>query len=108
MGLIVGPTPEMGEYSVEVRSKSFVLGGEDNFVVNNSVPCPGKCDVVGEHRHSGGGRYERRRHAIEVYRHGDCGQGAVEILISDIPKIRAVLDTVERIAGADRGSVATR
>lgn len=69
MGMCLEPTPEMGEYSVEVRRESFYLRGEDTY--------------EGE-----------RRHAFHLYPH-PCGQGAVEILIEDIPKLRAALDQVE-------------
>lgn len=98
MGYTAKPTPKMGEYSVEVRSESFILSGEDNVVENDSVRCPGHCDVVGDHRHSGGIRYERRKHGIFVYPRGDSGQGAIEVLVADIPKLRAALDQAERIA----------
>jgi hypothetical protein len=74
VGMCLDSTPEMGEYSVEVRRESFYLRGED-------------C-------------YDREiRHAIELYpssKNGSHSQGTVEILIEDIPKIRAALDLVER------------
>lgn len=72
MGMILDSTPEMGEYSVEVRRESFYLRGEDSY----DKPA---------------------RHALELYpsRPGN-NQGTVEILIEDIPKIRAALDLVER------------
>lgn len=70
MGMCLDPTPEMGEYSVEVRRESFYLQGENTF--------------DGE-----------KRHAIHTYPDA-CGQGNVEILIEDIPKIRAALDQVEQ------------
>lgn len=74
MGLCLDSTPEMGEYSVEVRRESFYLRGADT--------------------------YERaQRHAIELYpssQDGRHSQGTVEILIEDIPKIRAALDLVEQ------------
>lgn len=67
MGYVAEPDPAMGEYSVEVRRESFYLRGS------------------GE------------RHAIYIYespiRHGT---GTAELLIEDIPKIRAALDQVER------------
>lgn len=72
MGLLVESTPEMGEYSVEIRSESFYLRGDDSY--NGNV-----------------------RHAIELYPSPPGGnQGTVEILIEDIPKIRAALDLVEK------------
>lgn len=70
MGMCLEPTPEMGEYTVEVRRESFCLRGEDTY----EGP---------------------RRHAIHLYPN-DCGQGTAEILIEDIPKIRAALDQVEK------------
>lgn len=73
MGMILESTPEMGEYSVEVRRESFYLRGADSY--------------DGE-----------QRHAINLYPspHPDGSQGTVEILTEDIPKIRAALDAVER------------
>jgi hypothetical protein len=73
MGLCLDSTPEMGEYSVEVRRESFYLRGADSYD-------------------------KEQRHAIELYPSsidGRHGQGTVEILIEDIPKIRAALDLVE-------------
>lgn len=71
MGLLIASTPGMGEYTVEVRRESFVISGEDSYD-------------------------ERRRHAIFCYPN-KTGQGSVEILTEDIPKIRALLDLVERM-----------
>lgn len=74
MGMCLDSTPEMGEYSVEVRRESFYLRGEDSY-----------------------GR--PKRHALELYpssNDGSHNQGTVEILIEDIPKIRACLDAVEQ------------
>lgn len=91
MGMVLDETPPMGEFGGEVRSESFYLRGEYN----------GQTD---EERAAEGGRgplYRKRRHAITVYENGDTGQGTVEILIEDIPKVRAVLDAVE--AHATRG-----
>lgn len=95
MGMILESTPEMGEYNVEVRSESFYISGEDHTFAKADLPCPGAgCDVVGEHRHSGGIEYRKVEHSIFVY--GDrSGQGTAEILIADIPKIRAALDEIE-------------
>jgi hypothetical protein len=73
MGLILESTPEMGEYAVEVRRESFYLHGE------------------------GGGD---GRHAIIVYpdtRNPDVG--TVEILLEDIPKLRACFDAIDRARG---------
>jgi hypothetical protein len=74
MGLCPDATPEMGEYSVEIRRESFYLRGQDS--------------------------YDRpQRHALELYpssNDGSHSQGTVEILIEDIPKIRAALDLVEK------------
>lgn len=97
MGYVADPTEEMGEYSVEVRDESFYLRGEYNVQENEAIACPGNCDVIGSHKHSGGIRYVNRRHAITVHETGDSRQGTVEILIEDIPKIRAALDQVECI-----------
>jgi hypothetical protein len=75
MGLCLESTPEMGEYSVELRRESFYLHGEDTYD-------------------------QERRHAIELYpssNDGSHSQGTIEILIEDIPKIRAALDLIERI-----------
>jgi len=71
MGMCLEKTPAMGEYNAEVRRESFYLHGEDS-------------------------RRDRARHAIFVYPNGETGQGTAEILIEDIPKIRAVLDEIER------------
>ncbi len=80
MGICLESTAEMGEYSVEVRRESFYLRGEDS--------------------------YDReRRHAIELYpssNDGRHGQGTAEILIEDIPKIRACLDAVEAYVKGQR------
>ena len=81
MGFIPDPTPEMGEYRVEVRRESFYIHGEDSFGHNfKSEPAP--------------------RHSIYVYRTSgptnSTNIGVAEILIEDIPKIRAALDLVER------------
>ena len=69
MGMCLDSTPDMGEYSVEVRRESFYLRGQDSYE-------------------------QMRRHGINVYDSGH-GQGTVEILIEDIPKIRAALDRIE-------------
>jgi hypothetical protein len=73
MGFCPDSTPEMGEYSVEVRRESFYLRGASTYNVRP------------------------QRHAIHIYDDGQ-GQGTVEILTEDIPKIRAALDLVEKIA----------
>lgn len=73
MGLCAEPSPEMGEYHVEVRSESFYLRGEDDY----------------DHRFNGA---PKPRHTIWT------NGGTAEFLIEDIPKIRAALDQVERIA----------
>ena len=76
MGYCAKPTPEMGEYSIEMRSESFVLRGEDSY--------------LGE-----------KEHGIFVWAVPNGGsQGEFfreEILVADIPKIRAALDQAERI-----------
>jgi hypothetical protein len=101
MGYCAEPTEEMGEYSVEVRSESFVLSGQDGFQRIGDRPCEAGCDVDGQHTHGTWG-YKRERHAITVYPHGDINQGSVEILIEDIPKVRAALDQVERIEAGEK------
>lgn len=71
MGCIVESTPAMGEYHVEVRRESFYIQGIDR----------------------------TGKHTIFVYPDVDGnGDGVAEILIADIPKIRAALDEVERVA----------
>lgn len=83
MGMCLDPTPEMGEYSVEVRRESFYLRGEDS-------------------------THFDQRHAIELYPHYAGGnQGTVEILIEDIPKIRAALDQVEQYLKRDTAKIVT-
>lgn len=78
MGFCAEPVPEMGEYSVEVRSESFYLRGEDCY----------------DAEHNGA---EYPRHIIHTY---GKRAGTVEILIEDISKIRAALDQVEAIVNA--------
>ena len=78
MGYCAQPAPDMGEYSVEVRSESFCLRGADSY---------GKVSVP---------------HGIFVHRDHESHQGTAEILIEDIPKIRAALDQAERIANGHR------
>jgi hypothetical protein len=70
MGMILESTPEMGEYGVEVRRESFYLRAE-----------PG----------------EDGRHEIIVYPNSPdpVPTGTAEILLEDIPKIRACLDEIE-------------
>lgn len=77
MGYIPRMTPEAGEYSVEVRSESFYLRGEEP---EPDRPSP--------------------RHSVGVYPKGETNLGTAELLIEDIPKIRAALDVVEQyVAG---------
>lgn len=100
MGYLPQPTEEMGEYSVEVRHESFYLFGEDPFVPGGTEPCHrSTCDVVGDHEHWAKGTYEKKRHGIYVYPNPvvDGAQGSIELLIEDIPKIRAALDQVGRV-----------
>jgi len=94
MGFCLTETEAMGEYGGEVRRESFYLRGETNeFKEVGTQPCHcGKPDCrATEPRYE----YQKARHGIVVYENGDCGQGTVEILIEDIPKVRAVLDAVE-------------
>jgi len=121
MGFIPEATPEMGEYSVEVRRESFYLSGAANFrwvrgktdinrdiFVNTSDTfvfderndhlievSEEECQPVGEGWVC---RYVTRRHGIFVYENGESGQGTIEILFEDISKIRAALDLVEQTA----------
>lgn len=72
MGLCLESTCAMGEYEVEVRRESFYLRGARN-------------------------EDDQARHAINLYPDKPIGrQGTVEILIEDIPKIRAALSLVVR------------
>lgn len=114
MGFIPEFTPEMGEYSVEVRRESFYLSGAANFVwwrPLKGVPHPAQFSHLTEgegieirdqpSRPRGKGwqcGYVERRHGIWAYQHGDTNQLTVEILLEDIPKIRAALDLVEQTA----------
>lgn len=70
MGVQLEQTEAMGEYHVEVRRESFYLQGIDR----------------------------TGKHTITVYPSVDSrnGEGVAEILIADIPKIRAALDAVEQ------------
>ncbi len=86
MGYLPEPTDEMGDYRVEVRSESFYLQGANG------------CRVPED---------ELPRSVILVYYSNTYPEqfnysGIAEILISDIPKIRAALDLVEQIV-AERG-----
>lgn len=77
MGFCLEQSPAMGEYSAEVRRESFYLRGDDPYdYVYNGAPMP--------------------RHAIIFYpTQVGAHVGTVELLLEDIPKIRAVLDAVE-------------
>jgi len=67
MGMQLEQTPAMGEYIAEVRRESFYLQGTG------------------------------KRHTLTLYPDVDnTDTGVVEILIEDIPKIRAALDAVEQ------------
>lgn len=107
MGFIPEPTPEMGEYSTEVRSTSFYLRA-------NGRPVYLYCDpyktvdhkIVEEalkfadlHRASTSFRVKdalTQDFLEKVEKAVDHGRtGTVELLIEDIPKIRALLDQVE-------------
>lgn len=79
MGYIPQPTPAMGPYSVEVRRESFYLRGDSDADVDQ--------------------RRQGTRHGIFLYPdpYPDGRQGTVEILLEDIPKVRAALDLVEQI-----------
>ena len=98
-------TPAAGEYHAEVRRESFYLGGEHNFERIGDGPCPSGCTVDGPHTHGEWG-YVEKRHAIFVYPvSNEVNQGPVEILLEDIPKLRAVLDAVERHLREHEGRV---
>lgn len=118
MGFIPESTPEMGEYSIEVRNESFYLRGSNNYCWSRYVgpedEASGEADEVRDEgggyqteisdrdfRPAGGFIYgvEERRYALTLYPSSDAGQGTVEILLEDIPKIRAALDQVEKIVG---------
>jgi hypothetical protein len=59
--------------------------------------------VLGQHQH-GTMKYQKARHAIVVYPVSkDVNQGSIEILLEDIPKVRAALDLVERVANGEKG-----
>lgn len=77
MGFLPEMPDEAGEYHVEVRRESFYMKGA--YQEFDARDCP--------------------RHAIIVYPSTDfpVSSGNVEILIEDIPKIRACLDTVEAV-----------
>jgi hypothetical protein len=78
MGYLARPTPQMGEYSVEVRRESFIIRGEDDY----DSP---------------------RRHVLHLSpRRPGHRTGSAEILLEDIPKIRAALDQAERIAAGKK------
>lgn len=112
MGFILEKTPEMGEYHAEVRSESFYISGEPSHawvrVKNSSAEQADRLEgrlsyddprievSDSQTRPDGEGwtiRYIERRHAFFLYRDGS-GQGTAEMLIEDIPKIRAVIDAV--------------
>jgi hypothetical protein len=63
MGFCPDSTPEMGEYSVELRRESFIISSKSD---RHAISCTGCCHT------------------------------AVEVLYEDIPKIRAILDQVEK------------
>src|ERR1039458_10219245 len=92
MGFCMNSTPEMGEYEVEVRRESFYLRGEYN----------GHSDEDYE-RSKPEKPYVERRHGIGVCENGDTDQGTVEILLEDIPKVRAALDAIEQHLEEARG-----
>jgi hypothetical protein len=72
MGVQLETTPAMGEYMVEVRRESFYLQGAG-------------------------------KHSIGVYPDvDDTGNGVIEILSADIPKIRAALDRVQHYLDSNK------
>lgn len=82
MGFILDTSaPEFGEYATEVRSESFYLHGETPKVA-----------------------VEAARHGIFLYPHYlNERQGSIELLLEDIPKLRAILDAVEAYVKEERG-----
>lgn len=94
MGFLISQTPEMGEYHVEARSESFVIGGSSTHCWKNARTG----EINTDEADPGAGwvfsKYEPR-HAFFVYTYPKERQGTVEGLIEDIPKIRACLDAVE-------------
>ncbi len=87
MGYLPEPTTEMGDYSVEVRRESFRLYGADG------------CRVP---------QAELPRSVIYVNYANVTPEnfnytGVAEILIEDIPNIRAALDQVERVVAERDG-----
>lgn len=99
MGFILEELPEAYPYHGEVRTESFYLSGAQNFTwsridpeTNERVFWDADERPEGEGWETG---YYVRRHGIYVYENPYTRQGTVEILIEDIPKIRAVLDQIE-------------
>lgn len=73
-GYLAKPTPDMGPFEVEVRTSSFKLYTVDEDCA--STPW--------------------------LYPNLTARQGAIEMLIADIPALRALLDQVERIASGHK------
>ena len=71
MGYIPEPTPEMGQYRVEVRRESFYLLADDEGAAELSL--------------------------ILYPDFGDPRTGTVELSLADLPKLRAALDLVEQV-----------
>ena len=112
MGYIIDSTPEMGEYHVEVRRASFYLSGDANMVWYRPTPTCRRDPIFPIHEEDDASDFElsddqvkpgkgwefgsaTRTHGIYVYQDAESRQGTAEILIEDIPKIRAALDQVE-------------
>jgi hypothetical protein len=103
--VLTGDEIDAGPYGVEMRGESFTLTGEFNFERVGDAPCPPGCTVDGEHKHGEWG-YVKKRHSITMYPASDeVNQGTVEILVEDIPLIRAALDAAERYLREKRGGV---
>ena len=74
MGYCAQPTPEMGPFEVEIRRESFKL-----YVVEEGSPS-----------------------SPWLYPDMSMRQGSFEMLLEDIPALRAALDQVERIASGHK------
>ena len=105
--ILTGDEIDAGPFGAEVRSESFYLIGPNSFQKVRSTPCPPDCTAVGQHDHAADFEYVKQRHGIIVYPYspGESNQGTVEILLEDIPHIRAALDAIENHLRSKRGGV---
>lgn len=92
--------PAMKPYHLEARRESIVISGESNFAWSMIDNQTGERILSDESARPPGGDwqcgYHQRRHAFWVYPNNDTGQGSVELLVEDIPKIRAMLEYAQR------------